>query len=69
MRQIQDCVRLAALDASIMRGLADAEAGRMTPAEKVFDRLERKYGAMKSLAASDDGPAPEFAPAFLTRKD
>lgn len=38
--------RLAALDASIARGLADAGAGRTKPAEKVFDRLERKYRAM-----------------------
>jgi antitoxin ParD1/3/4 len=38
--------RLAALDASIMRGLADAEAGRTKPAEDVFDRLERKYRSM-----------------------
>ena len=36
--------RLAALDASIMRGLADAEAGRTAPAAEVFDRLERRYG-------------------------
>ena len=34
---------LAALDASIRRGLADAEAGRTKPAEQVFDRLEEKY--------------------------
>jgi hypothetical protein len=34
---------LEALDASISRGLADAEAGRTTPAERVFDRLERRY--------------------------
>jgi antitoxin ParD1/3/4 len=38
--------RLAALDASIARGLADADAGRTTPAEEVFDRLEAKYRAM-----------------------
>ena len=38
--------RLAALDASIARGLADADAGRTKPAEEVFDRLERKYRAM-----------------------
>jgi len=37
---------LAALDASIARGLADAEAGRSTTAEAVFDRLEAKYQAM-----------------------
>lgn len=38
--------RLAALDASILRGLADAEAGRTKPAEEVFDRLENKYRSM-----------------------
>lgn len=38
--------RLAALDASIARGLADAEAGRTKPAAEVFDRLEAKYRAM-----------------------
>lgn len=37
--------RLAALDASIARGLADAEAGRTKPAAEVFDRLEAKYEA------------------------
>jgi predicted transcriptional regulator len=35
--------KLAALDASIRRGLADAQAGRTKPAEDGFDRLERKY--------------------------
>jgi len=38
--------RLAALDASIARGLADAEAGRTAPIDQVFDRLEAKYRAM-----------------------
>jgi len=38
--------RLAALDAAIARGLEDAEAGRVTPAEQVFDRLEAKYAAL-----------------------
>lgn len=38
--------KLAALDASIARGLADAEAGRTKPAEEVFGRLDRKYRAM-----------------------
>ena len=38
--------RLAALDASIARGLADAEAGRTKPAAAVFDRLEDKYRAL-----------------------
>jgi antitoxin ParD1/3/4 len=34
--------RLAALDASIARGLADAEAGRVRPAEEVFDELHER---------------------------
>ena len=37
--------RLAALDAAVARGLADAEAGRTRPAADVFDRLEAKYRA------------------------
>ncbi|RSY00520.1 type II toxin-antitoxin system ParD family antitoxin [Sphingomonas koreensis] len=46
VRLIQDReTRLAALDASIARGLADADAGRTAPAESVFDRLEAKYRA------------------------
>jgi antitoxin ParD1/3/4 len=40
--------RLAALDASVARGLADADAGRTTPADQVFDRLEAKYRAMSA---------------------
>ena len=38
--------RLAALDASITRGLADADAGRTAPVEGVFDRLEARYRAL-----------------------
>jgi len=38
--------RLAALDAALARGLADADAGRTRPADEVFDRLEGKYRAM-----------------------
>ena len=37
--------RLAALDASIARGVADADAGRVTSASEVFDRLERRIKA------------------------
>ena len=37
--------RLAALDASIARGIASADAGRTKPASAVFDRLEAKYRA------------------------
>ena len=51
VRLIQDReARLAALDASIIRGLAEADAGRTKPAEEVFDRLERKYRAMADRA-------------------
>ena len=38
--------RLAALDAAIARGVADADAGRAQPAAAVFDRLEAKYQAL-----------------------
>jgi antitoxin ParD1/3/4 len=36
----------ADLDAGIARGLADASAGRVKPAEEVFDRLIAKYHAI-----------------------
>lgn len=46
VRLIQDReARLAALDASIARGLVDAEAGRTVDAADAFDRLEAKYQA------------------------
>ncbi|MGB3418165.1 MAG: type II toxin-antitoxin system ParD family antitoxin [Mesorhizobium sp.] len=35
--------RLATLDAALAKGIADADAGRVKPAEEVFDRLEAKY--------------------------
>jgi antitoxin ParD1/3/4 len=38
--------RLAALDASIARGIAAAEAGRVKTPSKVFDRLEAKYAKL-----------------------
>jgi len=38
--------RLAALDLALDRGLADAKAGRLKPAEQVFARLEAKYRKM-----------------------
>ena len=44
VRLIQDReARLAALDASIARGVLDAEAGRTRRAEDVFERLSAKY--------------------------
>jgi predicted transcriptional regulator len=41
------------LDEAIERGLADIEAGRVVPADEVFDRLEAKYQKMAEEA--DDG--------------
>ena len=38
--------RLAALDAAIERGIAEADAGRGKPVDEVFDRLERKLRAV-----------------------
>ncbi|RWN98823.1 type II toxin-antitoxin system ParD family antitoxin [Mesorhizobium sp.] len=42
--------RLAALDAALAKGIGDADAGRMKPAEEVLDRLEGKYKAMAEKA-------------------
>ncbi|RWP42638.1 MAG: type II toxin-antitoxin system ParD family antitoxin [Mesorhizobium sp.] len=42
--------RLAALDAALSRGIGDADAGRVKPAEEVLDRLEAKYKAMAEKA-------------------
>ncbi len=51
IRLVQDReTRLQALDAAIARGIADADAGRTTPAEEVFERLSRKYRAMAETA-------------------
>jgi len=44
VRMIEDREkRLAALDLSIARGLADVEAGRVSPAKDVLARLVAKY--------------------------
>jgi antitoxin ParD1/3/4 len=43
--------RLAALDLALDRGLADAKAGRLKPAEQVFARLEAKYRKMAKSKA------------------
>jgi antitoxin ParD1/3/4 len=37
--------RLAALDAAIASGIADADAGRVKPLGQVFRRLDAKYRA------------------------
>ena len=48
VRLVQDREqRNADLAASIARGLADADAGRLIPADKVFAELKAKYSAMK----------------------
>ena len=38
--------RLASLDASIARGLADIAAGRVHDADAVFEELEARYAEM-----------------------
>ena len=42
--------RLAALDASIARGVANADAGRIKSTSEVFDRLESKLKAKAKAA-------------------
>ncbi|KAA9367261.1 MULTISPECIES: type II toxin-antitoxin system ParD family antitoxin [Ochrobactrum] len=56
VRLIQDReTRLTALDASIMRGIGDADAGQTKPVGEVFDRLEAKYRvAVEQSENSDD---------------
>ena len=43
--------KLAALDASIRRGLADADAGRVHDLESVAETLDAKYAAMAKTDA------------------
>jgi antitoxin ParD1/3/4 len=38
--------KLVALDAALARGVADAEAGRVYPADEVFDELRARYKGM-----------------------
>jgi predicted transcriptional regulator len=42
--------RLRLLDEAIERGRADIRAGRVVPADEVFDRLEAKYRKMAQEA-------------------
>ena len=44
--------RLEELDAALLKGIADGDAGRVTDAEIVFDRLIRKYEAMAAKSAA-----------------
>jgi len=38
--------RLAALDAAIIRGVADSDTSRLSPATSTFDRLAARYGTV-----------------------
>ena len=52
VRLVQDReAKLAALEAAIALGLAEADAGLGDPIEDVVDRLQKKYRAMASRAA------------------
>ncbi|MER8482919.1 type II toxin-antitoxin system ParD family antitoxin [Mesorhizobium sp. M1322] len=42
--------RLAALDATLAKGIGDADAGRVKPGEDVLDRLEARYKTMAEKA-------------------
>ncbi len=44
--------RLEKIKAAVAQGIADADAGRVTDAEVVFDRLIRKYEAMAAKSAA-----------------
>lgn len=51
VRLVQDReTRLVALNASIIRGISDADSGRTEPASDVLDRLDAKYSAMADKA-------------------
>lgn len=39
---VNPATKLVALDAAIVRGINDAEAGRVKPSSEVFDRLEAR---------------------------
>jgi len=46
--------RLAALEAALARGIADADAGRVTPAKRIFTQLRTKYQTMARKANGDE---------------
>jgi antitoxin ParD1/3/4 len=60
--------RLAALQASLSRGLADADAGRVMPAEKVFAELRAKYRTMAEKAEAHEA-RPDRRGARRSRSD
>ncbi|MBK8122743.1 MAG: type II toxin-antitoxin system ParD family antitoxin [Dokdonella sp.] len=43
--------RLAAMDAAVARGLADADAGRTVPVEDVLNELDARYTAQVNKRA------------------
>jgi antitoxin ParD1/3/4 len=51
--QLEREAKLAELDTLIDRGIADAAAGRVTPADHVFDRLSEKYRAIANAKEID----------------
>jgi len=44
-------MKLAALDAAIARGIADAEAGRVIPIDEAFERLRARLNLPKGDAS------------------
>ena len=60
--------RLTALQASLARGLADADAGRVTPAEKVFAELRAKYRTTAEQAEAHEA-CPDRGGARRSRSD
>jgi predicted transcriptional regulator len=49
--------RLAALDAAIARGIADASAGRVRPAVEVFDELRERI--RRKMVTGESGSTPD----------
>ena len=48
--EAERAMKFKKLDDAVARGIADADAGRIVPADRVFDRLEEKYRAMSGKA-------------------
>jgi antitoxin ParD1/3/4 len=46
--------RLATLNIALARGIADADAGRVASASKVFSQLRTKYRTVAEKAGSDE---------------
>ncbi len=48
LKQREETARLEALDKALMRGIADAEAGRTIPVDAAFQRLRQELGLSQS---------------------